>query len=87
MPDPRAIARTRTDAGSGRDQAATGGRGDHVADAPLVALLVDLLRLERDRPPEFVDGGVSARAWAQRVRELEEQLRKRAPDVWARLGA
>ena len=31
--------------------------------------------------------GVSARAWAQRVRELEEQLRKRAPDVWARLGA
>ena len=48
-------------------------------------MLVDLLRLERDRPPEFIDGDVSARAWAQRVGELEEQLRERAPDVWARL--
>ena len=51
-------------------------------DQAVIALLVDLLRLERDRPPEFLDGGVSASAWLQRVRELEEQLRERAPDVW-----
>ena len=57
------------------------------ADRAVLDILVDLLRLERDRPPEFIDGGVSARAWAQRVRELEEQLRERAPDVWARLAA
>ena len=30
-----------------------------------VRRLVELLRLERDRPPEFRDGGVSAAAWLE----------------------
>jgi len=47
--------------------------------------LVELLKLERDRPPEFQDGGAAVRAWARRVRELEGLLRRDAPEVWRRL--
>ena len=56
-----------------------------MTDRDVIGLLIELLRLERDRPPEFNDGGVSARAWARRVRELEEQLRESEPHVWARV--
>ena len=52
-----------------------------------VDLLIELLRLERDRPPEFQDGGVSARAWAERVRALEEQLAQAHPAIARRLRA
>ena len=41
------------------------------ADGSTVHRLVELLKLERDRPPEFQDGGAAVRAWARRVRELE----------------
>ena len=50
-----------------------------------VRRLVELLRLERDRPPEFQDGGVSAAAWLDQVRTLEAELRESDPDVWAQL--
>ena len=50
-----------------------------------VRRLVELLRLERDRPPEFQDGGVSAAAWLDQVRALEAELRESDPDVWAQL--
>ena len=52
-----------------------------------VDLLIELLRLERDRPPEFQAGGVSARAWAERVRALEEQLAQAHPAIARRLRA
>ena len=44
------------------------------ADGSTVHRLVELLKLERDRPPEFQDGGAAVRAWARRVRELEGLL-------------
>lgn len=47
-----------------------------------VRRLVELLRPERDRPPEFRDGGVSAAAWLDQVRALEAELRQSDPDVW-----
>ena len=50
-----------------------------------VRRLVELLRLERNRPPEFADGGRSAAAWLDQVRALEAELRDNDPDVWARL--
>ena len=55
------------------------------ADRDLVRCLVGLLRLERDRPPEFQDGDDAVREGARRVRELEAWLRDRAPDTWAAL--
>ena len=50
-----------------------------------VRRLVELLRLERNRPPEFADGGRSAAAWLDQVRALEAELRDNDPDVWAQL--
>ena len=54
-----------------------------VSDREVVRHLVELLKLERDRPPELEDGGAAAREWARRIRELEAWLRDGAPEVWA----
>ena len=42
-----------------------------VSHRDVVGCLVELLKFERDRPPEFQDGGAAARAWAIQVRDLD----------------
>lgn len=50
-----------------------------------VGRLVELLRLERERPREFQNGGAAARAWLDRVRALKAELRETNPDMCAQL--
>ena len=64
------------------DRQVTAGESMSNDERSTVHVLVELLNLERDRPPEFQDAGQPAHAWQQRVAELEKRLHRHAHDVW-----